>query len=338
LQEVVLAAGDESCGAIVRTAGEGRQREDFESDFAVLRETWKGVQEAAAKTGDSGLIHRDLDLALRVVRDLFNDSYSVLWVDGQEAFERIVEFLDRVQPNLTGRVKLESHEGTLFDRFKIDQEIEAALAPKVWLESGGYLVINQTEALVAIDVNTGRFVGRHNLEDTVLATNLEAVREIVRQIRLRDLSGIIIIDLIDMTEAPHREQVFAALESELRRDRAKSKLLAISEFGVVELTRKRSHSNLERLLTQRCPYCRGSGRVKTVATICLEIRSEVLRRVRRGDAVGRELLLRAHPEIASALQNEQQAVIAELERATGARILLRSAPELHHESFDLSEP
>ena len=269
------------------------------------------------------------------MRDLLRSDYAVLWVDGEETYERIVEFLDQVQPGLVGKVKLFRQEATLFEQFGIEEQIEAALKSKVWLKSGGYIVINPTEALVAIDVNTGRFVGQSNLEDTVLQTNLEAVQEIVRQIRLRDLGGIIVIDLIDMIEQEHREQVFAALEGEMRKDRAKTKVLNISEFGLVEVTRKRSRANLERLLTQPCPYCTGRGRIKSVATICLNLRKELLHlRGRIGKA---ELLLRVHPEIARALQQEERAILDELERSLGVHILLQSDPEMHHERFDVVE-
>jgi ribonuclease G len=329
-----LRTGD--YGLIVRTAGEGRDAAELVAERDYLVDLWQRIVASAERVRAPTLVHRELDLALRVVRDLFNDQFSVLWVDGQDAYERIVEFLDRAQPALAARVKLEAREGGLFDRFAIDREIEAALATKVWLKSGGYLVINQTEALVAIDVNTGRYVGKDSLEETVLATNLEAVREIVRQIRLRDLSGILIVDLIDMAEQAHRDQVFAALEEELERDRAKSKVLQISEFGVVEITRKRSHANLERLLTRSCPYCRGTGRIKTLSTICLQIRAEVLRHARRGGPA-RELLLRVHPEVAAELQNGESAILDELERTVGSTVLLRSDPDLHHERFDLTE-
>jgi ribonuclease G len=261
LQQLPMAGG----GLIVRTAGEEKGREEFESDLLYLSRLWDKVRQ----------------------------------------------------------------------RFGIEEQIEAALKSKVWLKSGGYIVINPTEALVAIDVNTGRFVGQTNLEDTVLQTNLEAVQEIVRQIRLRDLGGIIVIDLIDMVEAAHREQVFASLESEIKKDRAKTKLLNISEFGLVEVTRKRSRANLERLLTQACPYCSGRGRIKSIATICLNLRKELLHL--RGRIANAELLLRVHPEIARALQQEERAILDELERSLGVHVLIQSDPELHHERFDVVE-
>src|SRR3954466_3352527 len=252
LQQLPVTGG----GLIVRTAGEGKGREELESDLTYLARLWEKVRQRAGKVSAPTLLHQDLDLALRVVRDLLRQDLAVLWVDGEETYERIVEFLDQVQPGLVAKVKLfRQQKATLFEQFGIEEQIEAALKSKVWLKSGGYIVINPTEALVAIDVNTGRFVGQTSLEDTVLQTNLEAVSEIVRQIRLRDLGGIIVIDLIDMTEPEHRQEVFASLESEIKKDRAKTKVLNISEFGLVEITRKRSRSNLERLLTQPCPYC-----------------------------------------------------------------------------------
>ncbi|MES1210937.1 MAG: Rne/Rng family ribonuclease, partial [Acidobacteriota bacterium] len=287
--ELPLSSG----GLIVRTVGENKGLDQFESDLTYLSRLWEKIRQRATKVSAPTLLHQDLDLALRVVRDLLRSDYTVLWVDGEETYERIVEFLDQVQPGLVGKVKLFRQEATLFEQFGIEEQIEAALKTKVWLKSGGYIVINPTEALVAIDVNTGRFVGQSNLEDTVLQTNLEAVQEIVRQIRLRDLGGIIVIDLIDMIEQEHREQVFTALEGELRKDRAKTKVLNISEFGLVEVTRKRSRANLERLLTQPCPYCSGRGRIKSVATICLNLRKELLHL--RGQLGQAEVLLRVNP-------------------------------------------
>ena len=322
-------------GVIVRTAGEGRSAADFESDLAFLGSRWESVRSRAETAVAPALMHQDFDLALRLVRDLFSAEFSLLWVDGESTYERIVEFLDQVQPQLVPRVKLDREERGLFERFGIEKEIEAALKPKVWLKSGGYLVINPTEALVAIDVNTGRFVGRHNLEETALATNLEAVEEAVRQIRLRDLGGIIVLDLIDMTDLVHREQVFHALELELRKDRGKHKVLSISEFGLVQITRKRSRANLERLLTQTCPYCEGSGRIKSIATICLSLRRSAL--ALRGTLTSKELLVRVHPEVARMLQREERGILEEIERELALGIILQADAKLHHSSFDILE-
>jgi ribonuclease G len=322
-------------GLIVRTAGEGLGLEEFTGDREYLIRLWDRLRQRAERTSAPSLIHQDLGLALRFVRDVFSHQFSVLWVDGEETYERIVEFLDQVQPALVHKVRLYRQESSLFQRFGIEDELEAALESKVWLKSGGHIVIQSTEALVAIDVNTGRFVGQHNLEETVLHTNLEAVREVVRQIRLRDLGGIIVIDLIDMVEPENRQLVSAALEAELKKDRAKNKVLSISDFGLVELTRKRSRANLDRLYSQPCPYCEGTGKIRSISSICLDVRKEVL--ALREKLQGREVLLRVHPEVSQALQGEERAILEELERTLGLPVLLRSDAELHHERFDILE-
>ncbi|MCP3961926.1 MAG: Rne/Rng family ribonuclease [bacterium] len=322
-------------GLIVRTAGEGSDREELESDLAYLQKLWQRIRRRSESVRAPTLIHRDLDVALRVVRDYLTIDYSVIWVDGEETYERLVDFVDQIKPSMLGRVKLFEQDSGLFERFAIDDEIEAALKTKAWLKSGGHIVIHPTEALIAIDVNTGRYVGRHNLEDTVLTTNLEAVQEIVRQIRLRNLGGIIVIDLIDMEEPEHRERVSQALADEMAKDRARNKVLSISEFGLVEITRKRSRPSLERLLTQPCPYCRGTGRIKSLATISLELRRQILRQ--RSRFQEREVLLRVHPDVARALQQENLPVLRELEQELNTDILLQSDPGLHHERFDILE-
>jgi ribonuclease G len=338
LLELIQEIAPEDSGLIVRTVGEGRDREDFEADLTYLPRLWRNLQHRAERVSAPTLLHRDLDLALRVVRDLFQRDMSVLWVDGEETYQRIVEFLDQVQPGLVTKVRLYQGDDHLFDRFGIESQIEAALKTKVWLKSGGYIVINPTEALVAIDVNTGRYVGERNLEETVLQTNLEAVSEIVRQIRLRDLGGIIVIDLIDMVEEEHREQVSAKLEAELRKDRARTKVLSISEFGLVEITRKRSRSNLERLLTQPCPHCEGRGRIKNASTICLNLRRELLSSRSSLALTGQgDLLLRVHPDVARALQQQERAILEEIEDTLDRPVLIQSDPTLHHERFDLVE-
>ncbi len=322
-------------GLIVRTAGIGAGREELELDLAYLMRLAERIRERSEKVSAPSLIHRDLDLALRVARDHLTDEFSVVWVDTEETFARVLEFVDQIQPSLVGRVKLYQQDGGLLDRFGLAEEIEGALRTKVWLKSGGYIVIHPTEALVAIDVNTGRYVGHRNLEDTVLTTNLEAVQEAVRQIRLRNLGGIIVIDFIDMTEEEHRKQVFDALERELQKDRAKNKVLQISEFGLVELTRKRSRPSLEQVLTQPCPYCRGVGRIKSMTTICLELRRQMLRQRSRWRES--EILVRVHPEVGRALQSEDRAILTELETELHSTILVQSDATLHHEHFDILE-
>lgn len=322
-------------GWIVRTAAEGDARDALESDARALLERWEGVRERAEEATAPSLVGRELDLALRVVRDRFGPEFSMLWVEGDEIYEELVELLEAMDPSLVDKVRRHRRETPLFESFDLEEAIEEALRPKVWLKSGGYLVIQPTEALVAIDVNTGRFVGGEDLDRTILKTNLEAIREIVRQIRLRNLGGILVLDLIDMTVPAHREQVFDALENELRRDRARSRILAISEFGLVEVTRKRSRPSLERMLTAPCPYCLGEGRIRSVTTIVLSIRRDLLTRgVPHG---ARELLLRAHPDVAAAFQGEGRSVAEEVQRRLGVTLLVRSDPGLHHERFEILE-
>jgi len=322
-------------GLIIRTAGVGVSREELELDLAFLLRLAERIRQRSEKVSAPTLIHRDLDVALRVARDHLTDEFSVVWVDSEETYTRVLEFVDQIQPSMISRVKLYEQDGGLLERFGLLEEIEGALRTKVWLKSGGYIVIHPTEALVAIDVNTGRYVGHRNLEDTVLTTNLEAVQESVRQIRLRNLGGIIVIDFIDMTEEVHRNQVFEALGRELQKDRAKNKVLAISEFGLVELTRKRSRPSLERVLTQPCPYCRGVGRIKSMTTICLELRRQMLRQRSRWRES--EILLRVHPEVARALQSEDRSILAELETELKSTILVQSDASIHHEHFDILE-
>ena len=332
-------------GWIVRTAAEGRGLEELVRDAAYLSGVWERIRQRAESAAAGSLLHQDLDLALRAVRDLFGPEVGVVWVEGEEAHQRVLRFLEEIQPPQAGgpalheRVRLYRGDRPLFERFGIEEAIEEALQPKVWLKSGGYLVINPTEALVAIDVNTGRFVGSQSLEETILHTNLEAVREIVRQIRLRNLGGILVLDLIDMTMPESREAVFAALEQELLRDRAKNKVLSISEFGLVELTRKRSRPSLERMLTQACPYCNARGRIKSASTIALAVRRQVLRHCAGHPSIerDRQVRVRVHPDVASALQHEERALVAELESGLGITLVVEADPAMHHERFDVAE-
>lgn len=322
-------------GLIVRTAGEGKSFEDFEQDLGLLRERWKEISERAATARAPSLLHGEDGLALRFVRDRFTSEIEEILVDGTEVYDEIVSFSRNLGPGLADRVRLWDEEGTLFEQLGIEREIDAALRSKVWLRSGGYIVINPTEALVAIDVNTGRFVGGKDLETTVKQTNLEAVEEIVRQIRLRDLSGIIVIDLIDMAEAENREMVFAALERELEKDRAKHQVLSLSEFGLVELTRKRSRENLSRLLTRPCPTCEGSGRIRSLSTICLRLRREILARANHlGD---RRLVVCVHSEVLRSLESEQRDILSELREALGEQLVFESDGTLHQEEYHIAE-
>ena len=335
LRSILEEIGTSDGGLIVRTAGEGKEREDFLSDLEYLCGCWRQVQSAAGEKSAPSLLHEDQDLVLRAVRDRFTDDFDELLVDGTETYERIVEFAAEVAPWLEARARLFEDEGSLFAQLGIEREIDAALKSKVWLKSGGYIVINPTEALVAIDVNTGRFVGQKNLEATVLHTNLEAVEEIVRQIRLRDLSGIIVVDLIDMAEVESQEQVFAALQRELRRDRAKHQVLSLSDFGLVEITRKRSRENLSRILTRPCPECGGSGRILSLSTICLKLHREILA---RGNRLGdRKLMVQVHPEVLWILETNHEDILEELRQALGDQLTIEADEGLHHEQYNIIE-
>jgi ribonuclease G len=269
----------------------------------------------------------------RLLRDLLSGDVASVRLDSQREYERTLELVSQLQPELGARVRLHTKAGHILDEHGVTAELERALRPKVWLASGGYIVINQTEALVAIDVNTGRNVGKKRLEDTLLETNLEAAREIVRQIRLRDLGGIIVVDFIDMEERKSRRKVTETLELELKRDRSPSKMLEINEFGLVIITRKRVRQSLERTLCQPCPYCTGSGLIKSVQTVCGEIYDEL--RKLCDDVRGQGLLLRVNPEVARALAHNDQALLKELGALVGATVQVVGDPLLHQEQFDV---
>lgn len=330
-----LVAGlPRASGLIVRTAGEGRQTADFLADLAMLEAMWRQIQARAEQTSAPSLIHRDLDLVLRAARDLAGTQVSEFWIDDTEAFQRVVEFLDRLQPELTSKIRLYRRQLDIFEAFGIESEIEQLLQPKVWLRSGGSLVVNQTEALVAIDVNTGRYVGSVDLEETALRINLEAAREVARQLRLRNLGGIIVVDFIDMEEEAHREQLLEVLRRELAADRARTIVAPVGPFGLVQLTRKRTEPSFERLVTRPCPTCGGLGRIKSPETVCLEIRRAVLRQAAGSET--REFAVQAHPEVTRALRGELRGIVDELEQRFGLTVQLHDAPELHFHQFDIT--
>jgi ribonuclease G len=319
-------------GFVVRTAGEERGEEEFVADLRYLTDLWDHIKRRAEKASAPTPIHHDLDLVLRTIRDVLSPEFKTVWVDSVEQYQRVVEFLDQIQPNLVSRVRLYRRDEPIFDEFGIEPEIAKAMKTKVWLKSGGYIVINQTEALVAIDVNTGKYVGKKNLEETVFRTNLEAAKEIVRQIRLRDLGGIIVLDFIDMEETEHRAALFETLESEIRKDRSKTKILQISEFGLIEMTRKRVRQSLERSLTQACPYCGGSGRIKSNTTIALEIWRELMKA--RDFHEGQDVIVRVNPVVYGTL-SAGDPIFEEVERNLGIHLVFKPDDSLHHEQFDV---
>src|ERR1700722_9417954 len=322
-------------GFIVRTAASGASDDEIRTDVEFLGRTWDTIRATSEQRRAPSLLHRDLNLVQRILRDYLSEDYAAIWLDNEEECAKVVEFVGRFQPKLVPRVKLYTKEAPIFEEFGIQQELDKALRPKVWLKSGGYIVINHTEALVAIDVTRGKYVGRGStrLEDTIVKTNLEAVKEIVRQIRLRDLGGIIVVDFIDMEERRNREKVLASLDQALQQDRAPSKALAFNEFGLVCITRKRTKQALERVLCQPCPYCTGSGMVKSIPTICYEIQTEAKKMAADLDA--QNLTLRVNPEIAKALKTRESSLIEDLEHSTRKTIVIQSDPTLHWEQYDI---
>src|SRR5438067_4061188 len=323
-------------GVIIRTAASGRSEADIVSDLAYFHEIWTSVRQKMETRRPPAVLFQEQSLVTKLLRDMLTDDYSAIRLDDTQEYRRVVALVERIMPNLLPRVKHYTKEFPIFEEYGVQAEIDKALRSKVWLKSGGYLVINQTEALVAMDVNTGRYVGKKSsgrLEDTILKTNLEAVKEIVRQIRLRDLGGIIVLDLIDMEEKKNRQRVFQEVDKELRKDRSPSKALQVSDFGLVIITRKRVKQSLERVLTEPCPYCAGSSVIKSSSTICYEILSEVKKI--SGDLDGQSLMLRVHPDIARALKDQERAVFKELKQSIGREIAVKPDVQLHHEQFDL---
>lgn len=335
LKEILLSEkGEASGGFIVRTAAAGASEEELRSDLRFLLNLWADIKQRSESSKSPALIYHDLNLVERILRDQVTDNFSAIWVDTETEYERVLRFLQRFQPSLIRRVKLYTKETPMYEQFGITEEINKALRSKVWLKSGGSIVINQTEALVAIDINTGKYVGKTaRLEDTIVKTNLDAIPEIVRQIRLRDLGGIIIIDFIDMDERKNRHKVMAVLEEELKKDRAPSKVLQFNDFGLVAITRKRVKQSLERTLSTTCGVCAGTGMVKSAVTVCNDIYIEMRKMQKhldRGD-----VMLRVNPEVVKQLKSPTARWLQEMEEMVGKTILVKSDPALHPEQFDI---
>lgn len=339
---ITLIRGSEdipSGGFIVRTAGVGISEADLREDVRYLVRTWLDIRSAAEKTKPATLVHKDLDLVQRILRDQLSDDFAAIRVDSEEEYQNIVEFINRIQPRMVRRVKLYTRDQPILESYGVQAEIDKAIKPRVWLRSGGYLVINQTEALVAIDVNTGKFVGRGSgrLEDTITRTNLEAVDEIVRQIRLRDLGGIIVLDLIDMEDRRNRARVMGALQDALRGDKSPTKVLSFNDFGLVIMTRKRVKQSLERTLCAPCQYCQGAGLIKSPQTVCYELleQARTLGKAMNGDKANKQPTLRIHPEVARALRSTERDVLNEIEEYLGP-VDINSDPAVHQEQFDFA--
>ena len=335
LKTILLSEkGDVQGGFIVRTAADGASEEELRNDLRFLIQLWQDIKARSESSKSPALIYHDLSLIERILRDQVTDNFSAIWVDTEAEYERVLRFLQRFQPSLVRRVKLYTKETPLFEHFGVTQEIDKALKSKVWLKSGGSIVIDQTEALVAIDINTGKYVGKTaRLEDTILKTNLDAIPEIVRQIRLRDLGGIIVIDFIDMDERKNRAKVMQVLEDELKSDRAPSKVLPFNDFGLVIMTRKRVKQSLERTLCIPDPITDGTGMIKSPITVANEIYIEMRKMQKQLEKT--DVMLRVHPEVVKTLKANGGKRLQELEEMTRKTILVKSDPAINPEQFDI---
>lgn len=334
LKQLAAQVKPPGTGLIVRTVAEGATEEELARDAAFLQRLWERIMGRAAKAPATSLLHRDLGLVQRVVRDWFDDSVDQFLIDNREEYQRALEVLELHAPHLKSRLKLYNRlDQSLFDAYGIEVEIDKALKRRVWLKSGGYLVIDQTEALTAIDVNTGKFVGSTNLADTVFRTNMEAAKEIARQLRLRDIGGIIIIDFIDMEIVEHRQMVLKTLEEALKKDRTRANVLGLTQLGLVEMTRKKSRQNLDDALTRACPYCDGRGRVFSEETMARRVRAEIRRILKQSSSEA--LLMEVNPAVAALLIGPGGANLKQLEEELGKVIYVRGNSEVHLEEMNL---
>ena len=338
LRDLIRLHAQPGEGFIVRTAAIGEKDEDLVRDVAFLRQMWQEIQAKAATVPAPGLVWQDLRLLQKVLRDIFREEVSTFWVDDADAHRDVLAFVEKLHPEWANRVKHFTSDLPIFEAFGIEAEIDSARQPKVFLRHGGSIVLNQTEALVSVDVNTGKFVGKKDLEETVYLTNLEAIPEIVRQLRLRNLGGIVVIDFIDMVDPAHRDEVLTRFQEELKRDRNHARAGGISEFGLVELTRKRTGPSLERQLTQPCPTCNGVGRTQNSETALLKAYREL---VRLGERLrGAEVRLTLHPELSSSLNQEAREGLIQLTRLLGARVqwIERADNPRHSVVLDIQMP
>ena len=333
LRQLVRGLRPPGGGFIVRTVGEGRGEAEFSADIQFLVRVWQQVQARFAQAPPRSALHEEGDLVFRVVRDLFAADIEEILIDGEEEYRRAVEYAEALVPALVHRIHLHAERESVFEARGIEKEIEKAVRRRVWLKSGGYLVIDHTEALVSIDVNTGKYVGKRDLEETILKINLEAVGEIVRQIRLRDLGGIIIIDFIDMDREEHRSQVFRALKRALGDDKSRTNVLEISELGLVEMTRKRVRQSLHSLLMQSCPTCKGAGVVKSAPALTAEIYRKI--QVATRDISGHEVLIRVNPDLAAYFQEEESDGLEVLQQRIQRKVIVQGVQGLHKDEYEI---
>jgi len=323
-------------GFIVRTVSEGAYEGKLKSEMDFMLKLWANIQEKMSRASGPRLLYRDLNVSLRAVRDLFTNEVDRLVIDSKQEYENIMEFIETFALSLRYSVEMYDGIDPIFDSYDIEMEISRALEKKTWLKSGGYIVIELTEALTSIDVNTGSYVGKRNLEETILKTNLEAVKEIAYQLRLRNIGGLIVIDFIDMEKLENRERVFLTLKEALSKDKAKNNILRMSEFGLIEMTRKRTRENLNRFLCEPCFYCEGRGTIKSKRTICYDIFRDLEREAPLITDNNGNIYVRVNPEIDSVLKEEEQQSIIELEKRIDKRIIIISQKHFHMEQYEIS--
>jgi ribonuclease G len=329
-----LLSGDG--GFILRTASEGRSKREIQRDLRFLTRLWRRLQKRAESAAAPSLIHQDLDLIARSIRDFFTPETEQLVIDSSKDYRRVVDFVGQFMPRLKAKIILHSGAEPLFERHAIEEKIEKALDRRVWLRSGGYIIIERTEALTAIDVNTGRFVGKRNQEETIVKTNLEAAQEVVRQLRLRNVGGIIIIDFIDMEKESDRKKVYDALRDALKKDKARTNILKISELGLVEMTRQRTRESLENQLLSPCPHCDGRGRIKSSVTVAYDL-LRAIKKQQTNLENGKNIVVRLHPDVANFLYDEKNNSLENLEREINRRIIIKVSQELRHDQYEIAE-
>lgn len=334
LKKLVRKNRQPGAGYIVRTASEAMPAQDIEANVNFLHALWEDILVRSESASAPSRIHLNLNIIQRTVRDLFNSSVDRMVIDDAEQYAKTRDFLQNYYPHLVPKLQHYDGDEPIFDHFGVELELERALGQRVWLRNGGYIVIDQTEALTTVDVNTGRFVGKRNPEETILQTNLEAVREIVSQLRLRNLGGIIIVDFIDMEREDNKEKVFNSFKEELRKDRSRTNILKISDLGLVEMTRKRVRDSIQRTLCTTCPYCEGRGQVKSAISVSYEAMREV-RRMRRAHKDAAKLLINAHPEVVDILLDEERKHVEDLESRLHVQLVIKGDSELHLERFEV---
>ena len=333
LKDIMRRVRRPGCGYIVRTVSEGVKEDELKSDVDFLHVLWQDILSNRERLSAPALLHTDLSLSFRVVRDLFGKKVDRLWIDSREEYQAIRDFVQRFSPEQTARIHFYDKEESLFDHLGVEQEISRAMSRKVWLKSGGYLVIDHTEAMTVIDVNTGRFVGKRDQEETILRNNLEAAKEVAYQIKLRGIGGIIIVDFIDMEREKNRDKVYHALVDAMASDKARTRISRISDLGLVEISRERVREDLLRSLSEPCRYCEGRGYTKSPTTVVYEIFREI--RKIGPSAEHQRIVIGAHPAVADLLQDEERQGIDSLERSGSPKIVVTSDDQLHLEQYDL---